>query len=239
MGSIAIYIAFAFISSSADWLCADEPSASRETEPSADWIPVGSVPPPVVRSAVEARARIESRSIEMQRYALSLIRDDMNEYGVAPLRIAAVPILVDLLGYEYRILEVPFDYTIDATIRIDAIVLLSELGGAPATDQIRETIVRDDDESVRVVAARSLARSPSDDPDRDLAVIARALRRAADLGRESEVAQLLTAARIVRERTWNPGNRDLIESLVGIAGGSYSASIRNRAVELLEELAER
>ncbi|HKK49551.1 MAG TPA: hypothetical protein VJ932_10670, partial [Alkalispirochaeta sp.] len=72
-----------------------------------DWIPVGTVSPAVERRAVETRARLESRSPTMQRQALGMIRTDIETYGRTSMRLAATPLVVDLLGLEYRILETP------------------------------------------------------------------------------------------------------------------------------------
>lgn len=210
-----------------------------ETDPRADWIPVGSVPDPVVRTALEAQVRFQSGSLTIQRVAIDLIREDIDQYGIAALRIAAVPVLVDLLGLEYRILEVPTDYHVDPRLRSDALELLSELGGDEAIDQLRESVLTDVDESVRVRAALLLAIDPSDDPDLDLETISQALYRAARGGRQSEVDRLLTAADRAWRRAWSPENPMLIASCIEIAQGPYSASLRRRAIELLEELSER
>lgn len=214
-------------------------SASTETDPRADWIPVGSVPEPVVRSALEAKARFQSGSLPLQRGAIDLIRGDIERYGTGALRIAAVPVLVDLLGIEYRILEVPTDYHVDPRLRVDALQLLSTLGGEEAITQLRESVLTDDDAAVRTSAAILLASGPSDDPDRDLDTISRALSSAVRRGAESEVSRLLAAADAARRRAWSPEHPLLIESCIGIVQGPYSASLRRRATDLLEELAER
>ena len=214
-------------------------SQSQEVDPRADWIPVGAVPDEVVRTALEARARFESGSIDLQRGALQIIREDIREYGASPLRIATVPVLVDLLGFEYRILEVPTDFHVDPMIRVGALQLLADLGGDVAASQLRETILVDRDESVRVTAAMLLASEPSDDPDTDLSIISRAFYRATRGGTESEVSRLLAAADSARRRAWTPENPMFVSGLVAIVQGPYSASLRRRAMDLLEELAER
>ncbi len=211
----------------------------QDVETNADWIPVGSVPPALVQSAVEARARFETANLELQRGALNLIRAERERHGAAALRIAVVPVLADLLAIEYQILEMPADVNVDPALRIDAISLLTEIGGDIATAQVRQSIRLDRDEIVRVAAARHLAALPSDDPDLDLRSISAALRRAVDGGSETEVTGLLDAASKAARRVWTVNDTNLLDSLVRIAQGPYSGSLRRRAIEFLEELAAR
>lgn len=214
-------------------------SSQDEWDPRADWIPVGSVPDEVVRTALEARARFETGSIDLQNGAFRIIRNDMDEHGMTALRIAAVPVLLDLLGLEYRILEVPTDFHVDPRVRVGALELLADLGGDSAVVQLRQSILDDEDEAVRVTAAMLLASEPSDDPDTDFATISRAFYVAVRRGAESEVSRLLDAANTARLRAWSQDNPYFLSGLVDIVQGPYSGSLRKRAMDLLEELAER
>lgn len=231
------YLAIFFLLVSA--FPATSQQSDSSADPRADWIPVGSVPDEVVRTALEARARFESGSIELQRGAIAIIREDLEEHGTSSLRIAAVPVLLDLLGEEYRILQVPMDFHVDPRIRLGALELLSELGGDAASMQLRRSILDDQDEAVRVTAATLLSSEPSDDPDLDMDAISHAFYLAARRGAESEVARLLIAADAVRRRTWSRGNPDFIAGLLATVQGPYSASLRRRAMDVLEELAAR
>lgn len=205
-----------------------------------DWIPVGAVPPEVERRAMETRARLESRSPPLQRAALTAIRSDIDDWGRGAMRTAAVPLVVDLLSQEYRILETPRDYRVDADTRLQALGVLAELGGETARRQLRATIATDDDPAVRAAAGQYLASVPGGSPQEDFRAIARGIaashRRG---GPEGELYRLLRAAERMAEIVWDPEDPVLLEALVGIAGGSYSSSVRTRAMSFLESLSER
>lgn len=206
----------------------------------ADWIPVGAVAPEVERRAIESRARLASPDPFAQRAALAMIRRDAERFDVREMRIAAVPLVIDLLGNEYTILEFPVDVRIDVSTRVEALELLGVLGGERARSQIRDSVLVDRDPVVRVQAAQILARRLGDDPDSDLAVVARSLRESVDgRGDEAEIARMLGVVTTLVERAWEPATRDLLEALVAIVGGPYSSSSRREALDLLESLAER
>jgi hypothetical protein len=213
------------------------PAAAQENP---DWIPVGSVPPEVVRRAVEMRARFESQVPEFQRAALRTIRDDIPRYGRATMRLAAAPLVIDLLSMEYRILETPRDYRIDAQTRLQALITLADLGGAPARDQLRSTLRDDSDGAIRSSAAALLADVPGGDPDLDYRAVGDAVARAVRAGSDDgELQRLIAAAQILSYRVWNPEYPPLLQALVQVAGGSYSSSTRNAAMSFLEDLVDR
>ncbi len=205
-----------------------------------DWIPADTVSPEVERRAMEARARLESRSPELQREALGMIQADMETYGRGPMRIAATPLVVDLLGLEYRILETPRDYGVDTPTRLLALQVLADLGGETAREQIRESVFADADETIRSSAAELLARAPGSEPETDYQAVNDALARAVRRGSgDQEVLRLLASAERLSHRVWNPEYPPLLEALVQISSGSYSSSIRRRAMSFLEALSER
>lgn len=205
-----------------------------------DWIPAGTVSPLVERRALETRARLESRSPDLQRQALGMIRTDIDTHGRGPMRIAATPLVVDLLGLEYRILETPRGYGVDAPTRLLALRVLADLGGEPARRQIRESILVDADETVRASAAELLAYAPGSEPQTDYHTVSEALIRAIRRGKgEQEVLRLLASAERLSHRAWNPEHPPLLEALVQISAGGYSSSIRRRAMSFLEDLSDR
>lgn len=205
-----------------------------------DWIPVGSVPEPLVRRAVEARARLESGSIPLQRSALRLIEADIERFGVAEVRIATVPLVADLVSYEYRVLRMPRGSSVPSDLRVDAVSLLGRLGGVEADRQLRESIRLDPDGAVRARAAQVLASRPGADPESDYETISRALLAAVRRGDgEAEVARLMTSAATAARRVWSADNPDLLLALVLIYEGPYSSSTRASAFAILEELADR
>lgn len=218
-------------------LAADDVGQRRDGP---DWIPVGSVSPIVERRALETRARLESRSPRLQQEALGMIRSDIETYGRASMRIAATPLVVDLLGLEYRILETPRGHSVDVPTRLLALRVLADLGGDPARRQLRESVRIDSDETIRASAAQLLASIPGSEPDADYHTVGDALLRAVRRrDSEQEIARLLTAAERLSGRVWNREYPPLLESLIEISGGSYSSSIRRRAMSFLEDLSER
>ena len=213
---------------------------SFETRRPADWIPVGTVSPAIERRAIETRARIETRIPRMQRDALRGIREELDGDDRLELRIAAVPLVIELLALEYSILEFPTDYRVDSGTRLLALEVLAELGGTEARRQLRESVVSDVDETVRACAAQLLAFHSGADPETDLRVVSNALAAAVRKGAsESEVTRLLEAARAFVPRVWNPEVPSLLEALVSIHQGAYSRSLRRNAFSFLEWLAER
>ncbi|MFO8043980.1 MAG: hypothetical protein R6U25_12315 [Alkalispirochaeta sp.] len=205
-----------------------------------DWIPVGSVSPEVERRALETRARLESRSPGLQRQALRMIRSDIETYGRASMRLAATPLVVDLLGMEYRILETPQGYTVDAPTRLLALQVLADLGGEPARGQLRESVRIDADGTVRASAAQLLARIPGSDPDSDYRTVGETLLRAVKRNDSpEEIARLLSATQQLSGRVWNAEHPAVLEALVALSGGTYSSSIRRRAMSFLEDLSAR
>jgi hypothetical protein len=169
-----------------------------------------------------------------------MIRADIRTYGRASMRIAATPLVVDLLGIEYRILETPQGFTVDAPTRLLALQVLADLGGEPARQQLRESVRIDSDETVRASAAHLLAHVPGSEPDADYRTVGDALFRAVSRrDSQEEISRLLLAAEQLSERVWNPEYPPLLQALVEIAGGGYSSSIRRRAMSFLEDLSER
>ena len=216
------------------------PDASKSTGEQPEWIPVGSVPPEVERRALQTQTWLQSRSPVFQRQALGMIQEDIARYGRATMRIAAVPLVVDLLGEEYRILQTPTDYSVDPIIRLQALGLLATLGGDVARKQLRDSLSSDDDASVRAGAAHFLAAVPGSTPDEDFQAVGDALQRAVRRGApEEEIVRLLIAARELSTRTWNAEYAPLLDALVGIASSGYSSSTRNRAMSFLDALSER
>lgn len=189
---------------------------------------------------MEARARLESRAPRLQQQALGMIRSDIETYGRTSMRIAATPIVVDLLGQEYRILETPHGYGVDAPTRLLALQVLADLGGEPAREQLRESVRVDSDETVRASAALLLAHAAGSEPDIDYHVVGDALLRAVRRrDSDQEVARLLSAAEHLSHRAWDPEYLPLLEALVHISGDGYSSSIRRRAMSFLEDLSAR
>lgn len=204
------------------------------------WIPVGSVSRELENSAASHRAFLQSRSREIQRAGLRAIRADMDRFNRADLRIAVVPIVVDMLGMEYTILSVSSNYHVDPPTRVEALGLLADIGGERARVQIRDSLAVDADPSVRVTAAALLSRHAGGEPDADLVAVAHALYRAVRRGGpEDEVSRLLAAAAPLTRLAWNPEVPELLHSLSTIISGPYSSSLRNRAFSMLEELARR
>ena len=186
------------------------------------------------------RARFESRVPEFQRAALRTIQDDIPRYGRAAMRIAAAPLVIDLLSMEYRILETPRDFRIDAQTRLQALITLADLGGAPARKQLRSTLRDDSDGTIRSSAAALLAQVPGGDPELDYRAVGDAVARAVRAGAEdSELQRLIAAAQALSLRVWNPEYPPLLQALVQVAGGSYSSSTRNVAMSFLEDLVDR
>jgi len=215
----------------------DPPSPAKEFP---DWIPAGTVSPAVARRAVEMQARFQSRNSQMQQSALTQISQDIDRYGRTEMRIAAVPLVIELLNQDYRILQFPRDYRIDTTIRLSALELLGRLGGTDARSQLRYSLRNDTDGVLRARAAQLLADTTGDDPDGDLQAVSTALLATVGARRdEAEVMRLLNAAQTLTYRTWNPENPDLLRALILIYDGPYSRRLRNSAMVLLEELSER
>ncbi|MFP4211632.1 MAG: hypothetical protein ACLFR8_10345 [Alkalispirochaeta sp.] len=211
-----------------------------ENTTGADWLPPGSVSPAVERHALEIQARLQTGIPSFQREALFSIRSGLANGDRNEMRIATVPLVIDLLDEEYRILEFPRDYRVDETTRLVALEVLAEVGGAAARSQIRISVTDDDDATIRAEAARLLATYPGDTPEEDLSAVSRALLRSVHRGGSTaEVYRLVGAARELSVRVWDPSNPELLDALVLIAGGGYSASLRSAAISLLEELADR
>jgi len=176
----------------------------------------------------------------MQRQALGMIRTDIETYGRTSMRLAATPLVVDLLGLEYRILETPAGYGVDTPTRLLALQVLADLGGEPARQQIRESVLIDSDETVRASAAELLAHAPGSDPHADFHTVSDALFQAVRRREgEQEVLRLMNSAERLSHRVWNPEYAPLLEALVQISAGGYSSSIRRRAMSFLEDLSER
>jgi hypothetical protein len=141
-----------------------------------------------------------------------------------------VPLIIDLLDENYRILEFPRDYRVDVTTRLAALETLAFLGGATARGQLRETLSQDGDGAIRAGAAQLMASRPGMTPEEDYAAVSEALYRAVRRSSpESEVIRLLTAAQTLSERVWDPENPQLIQALVLIHEGRYSRSVRSTA----------
>ncbi|TVR69770.1 MAG: hypothetical protein EA427_07190 [Spirochaetaceae bacterium] len=204
------------------------------------WIPMGSVSRELEQHALHHREFLQNRSGEIQRAGLRAIRSDLDRFERADMRIALVPIVVDMLGMEYRILSVSSGYQVDSPTRAEALLLLADLGGGQARLQLRQSVGIDEDPSVRATAASLLAREPWADPDDDLLAVSRALLRATRRGGpEAEVARLLSAAHTLSGNAWNREIPELLEALGSIAGGNYPSSLRRKAFSILEELARR
>lgn len=213
---------------------------SIEPDSRADWIPVGAVSPGVERRAIETRARIETRVPMMQREALRGIKEELRQGNHVELRIATVPLVIELLDLEYTILEFPRDYRIDGQTRMLALEVLAELGGSEARRQLRKSVLSDDDETIRAGAAQLLASHSGSDPETDLRVVSQALSSAVQKGAPaSEVTRLLRATRVLAPRVWDPEVPILLETLVAIHQGGYSGSLRREAFAFLEWLADR
>ncbi len=208
--------------------------------PTPDWIPAGTVSPAVARRAIEMRARLQSTSPEFQRGALSQISSDIDRFGHSEIRAAAVPLIIDLLSQEYRILQFPHNYRVEHDVRVFALEVLAELGGQESREQIRYSVTGDIDDTVRIRAAQLLAHTTSPDPDGDLHVLSTALLSAVRAHRsEAEIVRLLYAATELTQRVWNPEHPDLLRALIVIHDGAYSRGLRNFAISFLEELANR
>ena len=206
----------------------------------ADWIPVGSVPMELERRALVARAMFETLNPEQQAIALGDLERDLKRYGSAPMRIAAVPIVVDLLGQDYLIVEAPLDYRIEPTLRVRALRFLATVGGPTARDQLRWTLHRDRDSAVRRAATRFLQTTPTDNPSRDLAAVSHAL--AAAIRRDFddvEIATLIAAVAQLSTRTWQRDDPTLLQALADVASGPYSSTTRRAAIDVLAGLAGR
>ncbi|MDA3951117.1 MAG: hypothetical protein PF508_18060 [Spirochaeta sp.] len=215
------------------------PSA-EEPRPDVDWVPVDSIPPEIVRRGVETKARLQTRIPEMQREALRTIRHETDPAYHQEVRTVTVPLIIDLLDENYRILEFPRDYRVDVTTRLAALETLAFLGGATARGQLRETLSQDGDGAIRAGAAQLMASRPGMTPEEDYAAVSEALYRAVRRSSpESEVIRLLTAAQTLSERVWDPENPQLIQALVLIHEGRYSRSVRSTAMSFLEVLANR
>jgi hypothetical protein len=194
----------------------------------------------VERAAVQHRAYLQSRVTDTQLAGLRIIREDVERYGRTEMRIAAVPLIVDLVRMEYRILNVSAGYMVDPVIRTEALAVLAHIGGTNAREQLRESLRVDADGTVRATAALLLAENPGGDPDGDLAAVSHALYSAVRRGGpDSEVHRLLAAARVISRRAWEPEHRELIASLGVIISGPYSSLLRRTAFAMLEELAGR
>ncbi len=211
-----------------------------ETETRPDWIPVGAVTPQLERHALSHREFLQNRSGEVQRQGLRAIRSDLDRFDLEDLRIAVVPLVVDMLGMEYRILSVSSSYLVDSPTRVEALTLLADIGGEQARRQLRETIDLDRDSSVRATAAALLSRNPGEYPDEDLLAIARALQRATRLREsEEELRRLLVAVERIIPLAWNREPPELLQALQAIVTGPYSSSLRRFALSMLEDLARR
>jgi hypothetical protein len=218
----------------------ETPAQSPDNRLRADWIPVGAVSPEAEHRAVQARALLQSRSTPMQREALRSIEADIDRFGRAEMRLAAAPLIIDLLGQDYRILETPPGFAVEASTRESALRLLAHLGGEAARGQLRSSLVEERDPAIRAYAARLLATTPGDDREADYRTIADALLRAHNRsGEETEVRRLLGSAELLSREVWNAEYPPLLQALVGIAGGAYSSSTRKWAMSFLEDLSER
>jgi hypothetical protein len=238
-GRSFFFAAFFMLISVLTSLAAEEDSVD-DARRGPDWLPPGSVSPSVERYSFEVQARLQTRIPAFQRGALASIRERLSTEDRNELRIATVPLVVDLLDAEYRILEFPRDYRIDETTRLLALEVLAELGGTTARSRIQLSVVEDDDETIRAGAAQLLVKHSGDTPEEDLSVVSRALLRSVRRGgSEGEVRRLLGAARQLSIRVWDPVSPELLDALVLVAGGSYSASLRSAAISFLEELADR
>lgn len=216
----------------------DDPNSQSTGQ--ADWIPVGSVSPLLERHALSHREFLQNRSPAVQRAGLRAIRADLERFDRADMRIAFVPLVIDLITMEYRLLNLAASYTVDAPTRSEAIHVLAEIGGSEARAQLRETIRIDDDASVRAGAAVLLAKYPGAHPDDDLAAIGHALESASRRGGpEEEMYRLLSAAAEMHPLAWDPQQAELLRGLSAIATGHYSSSLRRKAFSMLEELARR
>lgn len=213
---------------------------TQESVSDVDWVPVDSIPPAIIRRGAETKARLQTRIPELQREALRTIRHETEPAFHQEVRTVTVPLIIDLLDEDYRILEFPRDYRVDVTTRLVALETLAFLGGETARGQLRETLSRDDDGAIRATAAHLMASRPDMTPEEDYAAVSEALHRAVRRSSpESEVMRLLTAAETLSQRVWDPENPDLIQALVLIHEGRYSRSVRSTAMSFLEVLANR
>ena len=179
--------AFAFLVAGVS-LPAEDPSTE------VDWVSADSIPPAIVRHGVEMKARLQTRIPEFQRQALRTIRYETDPKFHLEVRAVHVPLIIDLLDENYRILEFPRDYRVDVTTRLIALETLAFLGGEEARGQLRETLSRDDDAAIRAGAAQLMASRPDMTPEEDYGAVSSALLRAVRQSvSESEIVRLLTA----------------------------------------------
>ncbi|SIQ97138.1 hypothetical protein SAMN05920897_12021 [Alkalispirochaeta americana] len=213
--------------------------SSREAD-RPHWIPVGRVSRELEQQALQQRVFLEHHSQSIQRQGLAMIRSSLDLFDRADLRLSAVPLVVDMLDREYRILRVPARYQVDSPTRTEALHLLADLGGETAREQLRRSLEADSDGTVRATAALLLARSPQTSPDQDLASIAASLRQATRRGGpEEEIHRLLQAARNMIPQAWEPEIPDLVYALGEIVQGPYSSGLRRSSLSMLEELIRR
>ncbi len=214
------------------------PLSSEEQRP--HWVPAGSVPEALERNVLQQRTYLQNRSREAQIMGLDWIEEDIRRFPAGEMRIAAVPLVVDMLDRDFRILTVTPGYRVDPGTRIRALSLLARIGGEEARSQLRHSTVQDSDSAVRVTAAGLLAGIPGQNPEADLLAISRALRAGIERGLpEAEVIRLLAAVWEVSRHVWSVNDRDLFDTLIRIHSGPYSRSTRETAFSMLEEFARR
>lgn len=169
---------------------------------------------------------------------LQWIEEDMNRFALAEMRIAAAPLLIDMLEREFRILTVSPQYSVDQATRIRVLSMLARMGGDASRERLRESTLNDRDNAVRAAAAHLLAEVPGSDPEGDLHAISRALHAAVRAGgREDDVRRLVGAAWQASSRVWSIDDPVLLDALVRIHSGPYSRSLRDAVFFMLESFA--
>lgn len=121
-------------------------------------------------------------------------------------------------------------------VRLEAIGLLSRIGGRQAYEVIAELLRLEDDDTVRAAGFRALPRLGVR-PDADMpALLAGALRRS--YGNEPALDAALTAVRELHERYGFMDTPELFTEVIEVAQGPYSRGLRKEAFEVVELLRE-
>lgn len=121
-------------------------------------------------------------------------------------------------------------------VRLEAIELLSRIGGRQAYEILAELVRLEDDDTVRAAAFRALPRLGVR-PDADMpALLAGALRRS--YGNEPALEAALTAVRALHERYGFMDVPQLFTEVIEVAQGPYSRRLRRQAFEVVELLRE-
>lgn len=206
-----------------------------------EWIPVGAVPAPLEDRAVQAQLMLQSGIDAQQADALRSMRVIIEEYGDDAARVAIVPLVVDLLEDDTRILETPGDLQVLPETRLEALDILLAVGGAAADARVRASIRDERDGSIRAITAVRLAARGSDDPAADLSAVGFALHQSVSTsrGNEEEVVRFLQSIEVLIGRVGSIQDQLLIDALLRVADGPYSARARRSALTILESIAAR